>query len=882
MILFTLLSFSQENRVKIQNYLDRNKAKLNHTNQDISDWIIESTGNSESTKIDTYWIKQRHQGIEIFNSVSNIWIKNDEVINSTGVFISNVAQKVNATSPSLSVLNALNKAFESVNESNSNNQIIETISNNEFKISNGNLTEDPIIAELVYQPMGETLRLAWDYSFYTQDYKHLWSMRVDAVTGTILQKNDLVISCNFENHKGHKHGSSDFSFYKNLFKDESLVNPFQVQGGSYRVIPFNFESPNHTARQLVTNPENATASPKGWHDTNTIAGNMASLKYTYTRGNNTWARADYTSVNPTSHNTNPANSGFAPDGGAALSFDFPYPGTNVAADTYISAATTNLFYMINVLHDVWYQYGFNEPNGNFQQTNYISGGSASDAVWGDAQDGSQVATPATNNANFSTPADGSRPRMQMFLWNYGPKSLFVLSPSSIAGDYYSANNGFDPGNIPVPSAPDFIQTEVALYLDADPSTSIACTPASNEAELNGKIVILRRGDCTFVSKVLNAQNAGAIAVIVVNNVVNSLVTMSGADPNVTIPAVFVTQDVGEAIIAEMQNGPVTVKLQKPPFVNSDGDLDNGIISHEFGHGISNRLAGGRLNSSCLQNYDQMGEGWSDWFAMMMQIKPGDVGSTPRGLATFVLSEPTTGGGLRSYPYSTDMTINPLTYNDSNSDIPDDPADTSYRYVSGDFWATVLWDLNWAYIQKYGYDENKYTGTGGNNKVMRLVLDGLKLQPCSPTVISARDALFAADQATTGGQDYCLIAEVFRRRGVGLFASAGSNQNCNDQVEDFTAFAPGPNCTLSVDYFENNELFRIYPNPTNGLLIVRINNYVGKVNIQVIDINGRIVSDYKNDDFNTEKSINLNNLQSGIYILKVNSDNVNFTQKIIKN
>ena len=154
--------------------------------------------------------------------------------------------------------------------------------------------------------------------------------------------------------------------------------------------------------------------------------------------------------------------------------------------------------------------------------------------------------------------------------------------------------------------------------------------------------------------------------------------------------------------------------------------------------------------------------------------------------------------------------------------------------------------------------------------------------CSPTVISARDALFAADQATTGGQDYCLIAEVFRRRGVGLNASAGSNQDCGDQVEDFTAFAPGPNCTLSVDYFENDELFRIYPNPTNGLLNVRINNYVGKVNIQVIDINGRIVSEYKNEDFNTEKSLNLNNLQAGMYILKVNGDNVNFTQKIIKN
>jgi hypothetical protein len=39
------------------------------------------------------------------------------------------------------------------------------------------------------------------------------------------------------------------------------------------------------------------------------------------------------------------------------------------------------------------------------------------------------------------------------------------------------------------------------------------------------------------------------------------------------------------------------------FVNSDGDFDNGIIAHEYGHGISTRLAGGRNNSSCLNNKD---------------------------------------------------------------------------------------------------------------------------------------------------------------------------------------------------------------------------------------------------------------------------------------
>ena len=53
-------------------------------------------------------------------------------------------------------------------------------------------------------------------------------------------------------------------------------------------------------------------------------------------------------------------------------------------------------------------------------------------------------------------------------------------------------------------------------------------------------------------------------------------------------------------------------------------------------------------------------------------------------------------------------------------------------------------------------------------------------------------------------------------------------------------------------------------------------------MKIIDINGRLVSEYKNEDINVEKSLNLNNLQSGIYVLKVTSDSMNFTQKIVKN
>lgn len=485
--------------------------------------------------------------------------------------------------------------------------------------------------------------------------------------------------------------------------------------------------------------------------------------------------------------------------------------------------------------------------------------------------------------------------MQMYLWDVAPLTsqfINILSPADIAGPRDGRDNNFTPGHIDIPFAPNFIQSELILFDDGSPDVGAidnadGCSPAINAAAMSGKIVVIRRSlaeaaggaPCAFVEKVINAQNAGATAVIMVNNVTNpAVIVMGGGDANITIPAVSVTQEIGEALIARVKIETVVAKLQltEPPFINADGSFDNGIIAHEYGHGISTRLTGGPANSSCLFNDEAMGEGWSDWFALMMLLKAGDVESTPKSIATFAISQPVTGSGIRTFPYSTDLAINPRTLSYSNSDS------ANYRYDVGEVWTSVLWDLTWAYINKYGFDANVFTGTGGNNKVMQLVLDGLKLQPCSPGFIAGRDAIIAADQATTGGQDYCMIWEVFARRGMGVNASSGSTASSVDQIEDFTEPAPGANCTLGVDYFENSDMIRVYPNPSNGQLTIRINGFSGKVLMQLIDVNGRIVHSVNDTDFNIEKTINLNHLQSGIYILKVNGDSINHTQKIILN
>jgi len=892
-LLTSMLQFSQEPIDKIKNYVNENKVKFGLTSQDISDLVIVNDFSSETTGINNYHVKQRISGIEVFNSDSNFWIKNNEVINGGEEFISNLIQKTNTSTPSLSVTDALMGVLSQIGENQLNSvQILESGSN-KYKLSNGALVDVPIRAQLVYfQTESNTFKLSWDYEFYSQNGNHLWNIKVDAITGKLLEKKDMTLSCNFDSkHQEHSHNVASINLIQKLYKDNAsniLLTPGTT---NYNVIPWNYESPNHSARQVVTNPEStAVASPNGWHNANTTIGGTGVVNlFNYTRGNNVMAYSDFTNAEPSTiaavANTAAATSGTYPN----LTFNYPYGGTQTSPKTYIKAATTNLFYMNNIMHDLWYQYGFNEANKNFQAANLgraATGGN--DPVNAEAQDastgndnpntaqGEVLGQPKFNNANFSTPADGTRPKMQMYIWNAGKKlsNLTVTSGTLNGTSYQVIENSFNEGHVHLPADPSVLTGQLQLVNDGSPDTSDACADTTTGATLPagsmaGKIAVIRRGSCPFNIKTKAVQDAGAIAAIIVNNAAGTI-SMSGDNAAITIPSISMTQADGEALIASLSNGTVTVNLSSPDTYGfADGDFDNGIIAHEYGHGISTRLSG-----NCLGGQEQQGEGWSDWFWLMMQIKPGDTRNDARGIGTFANNQPTNGQGIREYRYSTDMAVNPHTYASTNTAV--------VPHGIGSIWAAILWDLTWNYIDLYGYDSNIYTGTGGNNKVMRLVLDAIKLDGCNPTFITARDAIIAADQATTGGQNFCLIWKTFARRGVGVNASSGSTGSITDQIEDFTEPAPGPNCFLGINYFQNEDMIRIYPNPSNGQINIRINQFIGKVNLQVIDLNGRVVYSLNDTDFNIEKSINLNHLQSGMYVVKINGSELNYTKKIILN
>lgn len=558
----------------------------------------------------------------------------------------------------------------------------------------------------------------------------------------------------------------------------------------YNVYPLTTESPSHGPRVFVgTDAADKVASPKGWHYT--PLGNM-----TTTRGNNVYAYEDPNSTNPF---PTPANNfavpNYSPNGGSELKFDFPIDFTK-QPDTYKDAAITNLFYWNNLIHDVWYQYGFDEVSGNFQFDNLGKGGLGNDFVRAEAQDAriTSAQGPQRNNANFGTPVDGQLPRMQMYLWNGIPdRNLFrVTSPSSIAGAYQAVQATFSKQLTPTPVTGELVLA-VAPVTTPTGKGEEGCGAFTNAAAISGNIAVVYRGTCGFADKVQNAQIAGAIAVVVINNAPGAPIAMGGTptlpQPAITIPAVMISQADGAAIrsLLDAQTA-VTVALKNDgsgPEI--DGDFDNGIIAHEYGHGISNRLTGGPSTVSCLPSAilvnnvavstEQMGEGWSDWIGLMMTIKPGDTPEKVRGIGTYASGQPTTGRGIRPAPYSTDFSVNNFTYAATNNPVISAP------HGVGFVWSTMLWDMTWDLIKQYGYDADLYNGKGGNNIAMQLVIEGMKLQVCRPGFVDGRDAILLADKLA-GGANQELIWRAFAKRGLGFSASQGSSLSRLDQVEAF--------------------------------------------------------------------------------------------------
>ena len=127
--------------------------------------------------------------------------------------------------------------------------------------------------------------------------------------------------------------------------------------------------------------------------------------------------------------------------------------------------------------------------------------------------------------------------------------LRVNSPSELSGDLDSGVAAFGPSL----SSTGPVTGDLVVYVDQDGTNSIGCTPPSNALELNGKIALIDRGSCPFVDKVKNAQNAGAIAVVIANTE-DAVITMGGTDGTITIPSLMISKSNGDTLKAAMASG----------------------------------------------------------------------------------------------------------------------------------------------------------------------------------------------------------------------------------------------------------------------------------------------------------------------------------------
>ena len=616
----------------------KNSTSIGLSAGDLNNFIISDTYLS-AEGIRYVYLQQSYQGIPVYNQLQVLAFRNDNLVSNKGSRIRSI-EKIMGNKTSKPVLAAKNAVAAALTESKlSTIQEIEIVRQTARKLEFGQLgvSHENITAELIWYPVSEkVIKLAWQVFVTPVNANDMWLMKVDADSGSILGKDNLTVYDTWQRddpvstgYPAQKIKNNDLSFQP---KAPVLNNPYKmpvVNSATYRVVPYPAESPSHPGGTpaLVTDPwllAGGNATSLKWH-------NDGTSDHDSTRGNNVWAAEDRSNTNSVidkaAISTSPQPN---------LSFDFNPDFTqtpDVTTPPNQQFNITNLFYWNNIIHDIMYQYGFDEVAGNFQKDNLGRGGVGNDYVIADAQDGG-----GTSNANFSTPSDGARPRMQMYIWT-------------------------------------------------------APTP------------------------------------------------------------------------------------------DRDGDVDNGIVVHEFGHGISSRLTGGPSQSGCVSNDENGGEGWSDYYGLMLTTNwataaPSDGFTIPRAIGTYVRGQSPAGSGIRNFRYCTNMAVNPLVY---SSSLP------SESHNRGEYWCMVLWEMTWEMIQQTGINPNLFnaSGAGGNSAALKLVTEGMKLQPCGPGFIDARNAILQADTLFFGGQYSCSIWKAFAKRGMGRNASQGSASSVTDQVPDFS-------------------------------------------------------------------------------------------------
>jgi hypothetical protein len=626
---------------------------------------------------------------------------------------------------------------------------------------------EPARAKSIYYRDGERLVGAYYLEFYSsasprattsEAYRYL----ISAADGRVLERHDLTADAAF-NYRVFADSTGDRRPFDGPFADYT-PHPTGLPDGSDPA----FVPPN------LVSVESLKTRPPGFVDPWLPATAVQTL------GNNVDAYADL----------------FAPDGysngdlrataTAPGTFDRVYdtaaePG---ASTTQTMAATTNLFYLINWLHDYWYDSGFDEAAGNAQAFNFGRGGSQSDAMRAEAQDSGGL-----NNANMSTPSDGLAPRMQMYLWSAPERStLTQVEPTTAEIAHGTAAFG--------PQSYD-LTGQLALAADGTAPPGDACQPIVNDVA--GKIALIDRGVCAFAAKAQAAEAAGAIGVIIANNVAGPPPRLGLPNPPVVvnIPAVGITLDSGNAL-KQLLLGESPVRLhmfRKLDGPGRDGSLDNMIVAHEWGHYFHHRL------TDCTTTQcGAMSEGWGDFLALHTALREGD--NLDGTFAAGIYGPKSLGDsayfGIRRFPYSVDFSKNGLTFKHIQNGVPLPSTPSNNRGIpnaevhnAGEVWCSMLFEAYVALHKNAG--ERSFAGV--RRAFSDYLVMGLQLAPPDATFTETRDAILTA-ASLLGPGDVSVIADAFARRGAGSCAVSPPREAQDDLVVGAETFSVQPSIAVT--------------------------------------------------------------------------------------
>ncbi|MFN7561587.1 MAG: M36 family metallopeptidase, partial [Prosthecobacter sp.] len=366
-------------REVVSTYVDANKALFGHGADALKAARVTREDVTAHNGMTTLVWQQQHKGIPVYNTIFKANVTQDgEIITVSDHFLSDPEAAAGAQDviPGLPAPEAVSKVAAglgdvvpptAVQAQGAASGVEQKQRFNAAKLSD-------TTAHLTWLPLsaGE-MRLAWDVTTFSLERNEMYQTLVDAESGELLYRRSLTADI------------SDATYRRYTKESPTPFSPGHETPSSLQ--------PAQVNRVLLTTPAmNTTASPNGWIND----GQME------TTGNNVAAHTDLDANNVADLPR--------PNGGAGRVFDFPMDLT-LEPSTYKDASVTQLFYWTNFMHDRMYEMGFTESAGNFQVDNFGRGGLGNDPIQADAMDGS-----GTNNANFSTPADGSSGRMQMYLW----------------------------------------------------------------------------------------------------------------------------------------------------------------------------------------------------------------------------------------------------------------------------------------------------------------------------------------------------------------------------------------------------------------------------------------------------------------------------------